>query len=153
MQLRETIGRSRNITRPSLAEREGRGVLHGGAADLDDVLPLLRLAGAGVVQDLDGGNQPCWAFTAAVMLMAEVKVSSDHWGIRSTGRAGEVLPAAQKPTTRIPPVTATHGRASKPQRRRQALLDCSVPRPNCSACSRPRFARIMRASAVPSGSR
>ncbi len=46
------------IARPFLPEREWRRVLHMGAADLDDVFPLLGLGRDPVVQCLHSRNQP-----------------------------------------------------------------------------------------------
>ena len=54
----EIVRQHARIARPFLPERDRRGVLHMGTADLDDVLPLLGLRRDRVVQPRDRRNQP-----------------------------------------------------------------------------------------------
>ena len=54
----EIVRQHAGIARPFLAERDRRRVLHVGAADLDDVVPLLRLGRDRVVQRGDRRDQP-----------------------------------------------------------------------------------------------
>ncbi len=51
------VGEHARITRPFLAQRERRRVLHMGAADLDDVVPCGGLGGNRFVERLDGRHQ------------------------------------------------------------------------------------------------
>ena len=53
----EIVGEHARITRPFLAERERRRVLHVGAADLDDVVPGGGFGGNRIVQRLDRRHQ------------------------------------------------------------------------------------------------
>ena len=53
----EIIGQHAGIARPFLPERERRGVLHVGPADLDDIVPLRRLRCDGIAQRRHRGDQ------------------------------------------------------------------------------------------------
>ena len=73
----EIVGQHAGIAGPFLAERERRRVLHVGAADLDDVVPFVRLGGDRVVQRLHRGDQPLLHADGAAMYIADGNVSFD----------------------------------------------------------------------------
>ncbi len=54
----QIVGEHARIARPLLPERQRRGILHVGASDLDDVLPLFGLGGNRIVQRLHRRHQP-----------------------------------------------------------------------------------------------
>ena len=66
---------------PGRRPRPRGRILHVGAADLDDVVPLVRLDGDRVRERLTAGIRRCFTATAAAMFIAEGKVSFEDCDI------------------------------------------------------------------------